>query len=118
MSELSHRQADKLIQGKHLSAQERDALEAHLRECEACRHYLTMHLHLSQNLQLDPVCMQPAPELKAALRRRVNRNKYLEKTSSVFWRFTQVKAKLSVALIQDISWLLHKQIINIGGIKS
>ena len=72
MSELSHRQADKLIQGEHLSSQERDALAAHLRGCEACRHYLTMHLHLSQNLQLEPVRTRPAPELRAALRRRAD----------------------------------------------
>jgi hypothetical protein len=71
MSELSHRKAVKLIQGNHLSSHERDALAAHLTGCEACRHYLAMHLHLSQNLQLAPVRTWPAPELKVALQRRV-----------------------------------------------
>ncbi len=71
MSELSHRKAVKLIQGNHLSSHERDALAAHLTGCEACRSYLAMHLHLSQNLQLEPARTWPPPELRAALRRRV-----------------------------------------------
>jgi len=71
MSKLFHKHAHKLIQREQLSAQERDVLAHHLAQCESCQRYMTMHIHLSQNLQLDPARMRPTPKLRATVRRQV-----------------------------------------------
>ena len=103
MSELSHRQADKLIHGEHLSSQERDALTAHLMQCEACRHYLAMHLHLSQNLQLESVRTRPAPELRTALRRRVHN----QQRRNQIMKPLQVLAGIAAVIVLIVAgWML------------
>ncbi len=73
MSELFHRQARKLMQKEQLSAQESGALANHLQQCETCRHDMTMHLHLLQNIKLAPVRMKPTPTLRSIMRQRVQR---------------------------------------------
>lgn len=71
MSKLFHRQAHKLMQKEQLSAKESDVLKDHLRQCEDCRHYMAMHLHLSQNVQLAPVRIRPIAKLRSEMRQRV-----------------------------------------------
>ncbi len=103
MSELSHRKARKLIQGNHLSSHERDALAAHLTECDVCRHYLAMHLHLSQELQLEPVRVRPVPELRAALRRRVHNQQRRNQIMKPIQVFAGVAALL---ILVTTGWML------------
>lgn len=73
MSKLAHKHVHALIQRTELPAEERSTLVAHLAHCAACREYAQVHVYLSRNLQLEAVRTRPAPELRARILDRVQK---------------------------------------------
>lgn len=107
MSKLSHRRAHRLIQAEQLSAPERHALAEHLTGCEACRHYMTMHAHLLQKLQLAPVRPWPAPALRSNLRQRLHRQ---DRRDQIMKPMQALAGVVTLLVLVVIGWMLFNTV--------
>ncbi len=74
MSEFSHKEAQRLIHQRRLSAAERLALRNHLDQCATCREHALMDRLLSSYLVLSPVNQRPTSAQATVYLGRVQRH--------------------------------------------
>ena len=102
MTSLSHEQAREFIQQEQLADEDRLALRQHLADCEECRAYAAIHVHLWQQLPLrtpraTPSYAQRQAILDAAERQGMPR----------FWRPMSAAAGLAVLVFLVLSvWVV------------
>ena len=79
MSELSHKEAYRLIHQRQLDAEDRAALRAHLSQCESCRQHAALDGMLSRYLVLSPAGYRPSSAQSAVYMARVKRQNRSQK---------------------------------------
>ena len=105
MSEFSHKEAQRLIHQRRLSAAERQALSAHLSHCASCGQHAVIDGLLSKYLVLNPANHRPTSAQTAVYLGRVRRHNRRQRIMKPVFALAGIAA---IILLAVAGWLVMR----------